>query len=203
MTMNPMYAQMGVSGVGAITSFIDQGTAAGLQAKLQKYRNQMLKVTAAMKRRTLTINEVSTRDAAVAMNWEIQKRAQQDQGSAEVSAAAAGVQGGSVDAIARGLRKSELDAQAARKSKYAAARRQHWQDQVDLTVGTIMGQDVTVVEKPNLMSAAMGLGKTLMSDFDRNQPEGDKLADRTLVGGKNPIFGSPQVDWWETTNFHN
>jgi len=203
MTINPMYAQMGLSVGQGITGFINQGTAASLAASLQKYRNRMLEITAAMERRTITLNQVSTRDATMRLSFDLQKQAARDQGAATVSAAAAGVQGGSVDATMRGLRQSALNAQAARKARYRGEMRQHFQDGVNLNVGTIMGKDIQVHPRPSILSAAVGIGGNLLDDFDRNQPAGDKLGDRTLFGGDNPIFGSPQVDWWETTNFHS
>jgi len=190
MTINPMYAQMGLSVGQGITSFVNQGIATSLARNLQKYRNRMLEITAAMSRGTITRNEIATEDATRRLSWDLQKKAAQDQAAATVSAAAAGVQGGSVDATMRGLRQSALNAQAARKARYKGEMQQHAQERVNLNVGTIMGESIQVHERPSLLSAAVGLGSNLLDDYDRNQPVGDKLGDQMKT-------------WWETTNFHN
>ncbi len=188
MTMNPIYAQMGLDVGTGVTSFINQGIASSLAAKLQKYRNRMLEVSAAMNRRVITLNEVATRDASIRMSWELQRTAAQDQGSAEVSAAAAGVQGNNVDATMRGLRSSALGAQAARKSRFRAEMRAHHNERVNLNVGTIMGKDIQVQSRPSMLSAAIGLGATLMDTYDADQPDGDKLGDS---------FEKTTKSWWE------
>ncbi len=188
MTMNPMYAQMGLDIGTSVTSFANQSIASSLQAKLQKYRNRMLEVSAAMNRRVITLNEIATRDASIRMSWELQKTGAQDQGSAEVSAAAAGVSGNNVDATMRGLRSSALGAQAARKSRFKQEMRSHFNERINNNVGAIMGKDIQVHSRPSLLSAAIGLGGTLMDTYDADQPDGEKLGDS---------FEKTTKAWWE------
>lgn len=178
MTINPMYARMGLSIAEGATGFLNQGIAASLQASLQKYRNQMLQISAAMANNAVTHNEISTRDASTRLNFAIQQQAAADQGSAEVAAAAAGVQGGSVDATMRGLRRSAANAQAARQMRAKAEAQAHHQERKNNNISAIFGRDTTPIDRPSLLSSAVGLGTTLLDNYDDYQPEGDKLGDQ-------------------------
>jgi len=185
MTVNPMHARMGLSLALGVTDHINQGTAAKLARSLQKYRNEMIKVTAAMNENVTLQNEVNTRDAAIRLQFDLEKRSQADQGTAAVAAAAAGVRGRSVDRTMRGLRRSALFANAARKERLRMEMASHANDRRNIRVGAIMGQDVTVHSKPSVMASMTKLGVNLLQDFDASQPEGDKIGDRLKR-------------WWET-----
>lgn len=182
--INPMYASMGLSVGQAATSFASDMIASSLANKLRKYRNTMLEITAAMTGNTITLNQHATRDASIRLQFDIAKQAAADQGSAEVAAAAAGVAGQSVNSAMRGLRSSAAAAQAARKAQRSSEFRAHSQERRNLAIGTLLGKDISVTSKPSIMSAAVGLGKSLIDDFDRAQPEGEKLGDQ-------------MKKWWE------
>jgi hypothetical protein len=98
------------------------------------------------------------------------------------------VQGNNVDATMRGLRASALGAQAARKARFKAEMRAHHNERINLNVGTIMGKDIQVQSRPSLLSAAIGLGATLVDTYDADQPDGDKLGDSLEKATK---------AWWE------
>jgi len=203
---NPMYAQMGIGVVEGVANYVNQRTASNLQRKLQKYRNQMLEVTAAMSRNAVTLNSIQTRDATIRLSFALQQQSSQDLATAEVHAAAAGVQGASVDATMRGLRASALGAQAARKANYRAEVRAAHQENVNINVSAILGRDTQVHSKPSLLSAGLGLGANMMDIYDANQPEGDKLSDpgaRLWGSSKDAKVGDQFKSWWNTTNFHN
>lgn len=176
--VNPMYASMGLSIGEAANSYASGLIASSLANKMRKYRNKMLEITAAMTGNTITLNQIATRDASVRLQFEIAKQAAQDQGSAEVAAAAAGVAGQSVNAAMRGLRSSAAAAQAARKAQRRSEFTAHSQERKNLAMSTLLGKDITITSKPSLMSAAVGLGKSLIDDFDNAQPEGEKLGDQ-------------------------
>lgn len=176
--MNPMYASMGLDLAQGLTGFAQASIASKLASKLQKYRNAMLEVSAAMSRSVAGLNKIATRDAGVRLQFSLQVQAAEDQGAARVAAAAAGVQGGSVDRTMRGLRQSAANAQAARKARTSAENRGHDNDLRNINVGAITGRDITVRSKPSLLAASVGIGKNLIDTYDRFQPEGDKLGDQ-------------------------
>jgi len=178
MTLPPMYADMGLSVAQGVAGFVQGRIASKLAGDMQKYRNQMLELTAAMTRDTITQNQIATRDASVRAAWAIETASAKDKGAAEVAAAAAGVKGGSVDRQMRGLRRSAQMAHAARKRKRDSEFRAHAQDKRNVAVGATLGRDITVNSKPSMLSSVMGIGTSLVDDFDRHQPEGDKIGDR-------------------------
>ncbi len=178
MTLNPMYANMGLSVAQGVAGFVQKGIASKLADDMQKHRNAMIALTAAMTQDTIMMNEISTRDASIRASFSIAQAGARDQGAAEVGAAAAGVKGASVDKTMRGLRRSALMAHAARKSKRDSELRAHAQESRNVAVGAILGKDITVNSKPSALMSIMGVGKNLIEDFDQSQPEGDKLGDR-------------------------
>lgn len=178
MTAQAAYAQMGLGVATGITNYLNAGIATKLANAMQKHRNAMLRLTAAMGRDVIGMNEIATRDAAVRAGWAIEMSSARDRGSAEVSAAAAGVQGHSVDRTMRGLRRSALMAHAARKKKRDSEFRSHAQERRNLNVQTILGRDITVNAKPSMLMAGMGLGASLYSTYNAAQPKGDKIGDQ-------------------------
>lgn len=184
MTLNPMYASMGLTVGEGVSGFINAGTASKLASSLQKYRNQMLEITAALGRRAISQNEIATRDAGIRISFALEAQSAKDIGAANVSAAAAGVQGGSVNATMRSLRRSAANAHAARKATTKNAMWGYANERVNLNVNAIMGRDITVVPRASLLSSVVGLGKGLLVNYDDAQPEGDKLGDQLRA-------------WWE------
>lgn len=182
MAISPMQASMGVDIAGAVGGFFEGRIASKLAGKLQKYRNEMLKITAMMSENVNMQNRIATRDANVRVMLSISAAAAEDRGRAEVSAAAAGVRGGSVDRTMRGLRRSAANAQAARKARAAGEMKSHANELKNIRVSAIMGRDITVQTKPSLLSSLNGLSATLADTFDRFQPEGEKLGD--ILKGK-------------------
>jgi hypothetical protein len=182
MTLNPLYASYGLTAVQGVTGFINAGTSAKLAAALQKYRNQMLQITRAMNDRAISQNEIRTRDASVRFAFAIEERAAVDQASAEVSAAAAGVQGMSVDRQMRGLRGSALRAHSARKERTRQEMAGHANERINNNVSTIMQRDITVQEKPSLMFHVAGLAKNLFEDREEAKtPSQRKASGGTLL----------------------
>ncbi len=187
MTLSPLYAQQGLSVVTGVTDFINAGTSAKLASALQKYRNQMIQITAAMNERAISQNEIRTRDASVRLAFAIEATSQADIASANVSAATAGVSGRSVDRQLRGLRGSALRAQAARKEKTRQEMTVHANDRINNRVSAIMQRDITIHEKPSLMFAVGGIAKSLFNNTQDSTPPSER--EKT---------GRTIMDWWQT-----
>lgn len=168
--INPMYASMGLDIAQGVGSFVEQGIASKLARKMQKYRNEMLAITAAMQQGTILENRVNTRDASIRLQVQLQLTAAEDQATATVSAAAAGVKGGSVDSTMRGLRRSAANAQGARKARLQMEMRAHDSESRNVTVSAILGKDVSVISRPSLLANVVGLGRTLLDTYEDDQP---------------------------------
>lgn len=187
MTISPLYARQGLTVVTGITDFINAGTSAKLAKAMQKYRNQMIEISAAMNARAISQNEIRTRDASVRLAFAIEVRSQQDIASANVSAAAAGVSGRSVDRQLRGLRGSALAAQAARKEQLRQEMSGHANDRINNRVSAIMQRDIEVHQKPSMMFALGGVAKSLFNNIEDATPPSER-------GGQN---GRTVIDWWQ------
>ena len=112
-----MYAQMGNKAVGVVSDHLLQNTQRKMQLDAQEHRNTMSAISAAMQSNNITREEINTQDSARRLKQQIDLASMQDKGNAEVSAAAAGVAGGSVDNTMRGLTRSAMQANYARIRK--------------------------------------------------------------------------------------
>jgi len=182
---------MGLAGVQAITGFANQSISANLAGKLQKYRNQVSAMMGAMNERAILLNEVGTRDASMRASFAIAQAAQRDQGSAEIAAAASGTSGRNVDSQMRGLRRSALYAQAARKMTTRAEMRGHQNERVNNRVSTILNQDITVHAKPSVLMAGMGAAKSMFEIWNADRTPSERAGLGTDPASSN------FVDWWE------
>jgi hypothetical protein len=169
MALNSVYAEFGLQLSQGIANFMIGSIQADLAATLQKYRNEILKVQEAMNANRITINEIDTVDATVRLKFAIQLQAAEDQGTAEVLAAAAGVKGANVDSTMRGLRRSAAFAQTARKTQLTSEMRGHLEERRSNALATAMNTDITVHQKPSVMSAALGIGMGLLNTYQNNQ----------------------------------
>jgi len=192
MTMNPMYAQMGLGLVQGVTGFVQAGSASRLARDMQRYQNEMRGITAAMNRDVILQNEIATRDAGRALQFDIALRAKRDQGAAAVSAAAAGVSGRNVDKTMRGLRGSALRAHAARKKRTEQEMRQHFQERKNNEISLIMGRDIQVHYRPSALAHMAGIGSNMFNIHQANQPPGDRFG-----GGRVDPTSDEFVDWWQ------
>lgn len=195
MTMNPMYASMGLTVGQGVTGFLNEGIASKLARSMQKYRNEMLQLTAAMNNDVITQNQIRTRDAAVALQFDIELRGAKDRGAAEVAAASAGVSGSNVDKTMRHLRGSALRAHAARKARTAQEMQGHAQERRNNNVSAILGQDIQVIARPSALAHLGGMATKLFDNYNDAQPEGDKIGDqlrRFTSSGR-----AARDSWWQ------
>ena len=179
MTLSPLNAQQGLTIAQGVAGFINDRTSAKLARSLQKYRNQMLEITAAMNARAISQNEIRARDATVRLAFQLEAASARDIGKANVSAAAAGVQGRSVDRQLRGLRGSLLNAHAARKEQVRQTMAGFANDRINNRVSAIMQTDITTHQKPSVMFALGGVAKGLFN----NSLEAKTPSERKAIAG--------------------
>lgn len=175
--MSLMYAQMGMSALSALGGYSTAKHNASMKRMMQDYNNSMSAFAAAQALNTQTGNEISVRDAAVTARQTIDLQSMQDRANAEVSAAAAGVAGGSVEAAMRGLTRSKLQAQEALRRKMQAHSRANTETRRGIAINKAMNKDISVIPKPSVASALLGLGASMIDVYDQHQPEGQKTTD--------------------------
>ena len=172
-----MQLKMGMQAIGALSDFGIQQTQHRMNVASQEHRNVMNQLSSGIQQNAVTIAEIQTQDSAVRLSEAIQTQSMKDKGSAAVSAAAAGVQGGSVKATMLGLRRSALQAQDARIRNRDSALTAQAENRKNIELSAIMGRDISVLPAPSAASALLGLGASLVDTWDANQPQGSTSAD--------------------------
>ena len=174
---NPVTMKMGVQAVGAFTDFALQGIQADMAAAAQAYGNSMRRLSAAQQLNSVSLAEAQLRDKSARLSASLQQQSLKDRGAASVSAAAAGVAGGSVRQALLGLRRSAIGAQDARMRNLNSNLLAQDKQRKNIQLAAILGQDNTVIARPSAASAMLGLGATLIDTYDANQPEGSRTFD--------------------------
>jgi hypothetical protein len=172
-----VYGKMGIQAIGAISDFGLQKTQHKMQVAAQAHRDVMNQLSSGIQQNAVTVAEIQTQDKAVRLSEAIQTQSMKDKGSAAVSAAAAGVQGGSVNATMLGLRRSALRAQDARIRNRDSALQAQAEDRKNIELSAIMGKDISIIPAPSAASALLGLGASIFDTWDANQPQGSQSAD--------------------------
>ncbi len=174
---NAMQMRMGVQAFGGVADFMIGGIQASMNEAAQAHSNTMRELASAQATNQVTLAESQIRDKSVRLSAALQQQSLKDQGAAEVSAAAAGVKGGSVDQMMLGLRRSAVQAQDARMRNRDANLLAQDTQRNNIKLASILGEDISVLPQPSVASAMLGLGATLLDTYDENQPKGSKFAD--------------------------
>lgn len=167
--------------VSGFNSMMLGQTQAAMQEAAQEHANSMRKISSAQQQNSVTLEEANIQDNSVRLGTSIQEQAMKDRGAAEVSAAAAGVAGGSVDQALLGLRRSATQAQDARMRNMTSQLYATEQQRKNIRIAGVLGQDNSVVMAPNMASTMLGLGVNALEGWDKNQPKGSKIADGARV----------------------
>lgn len=175
--MDIMYAQMGMGLIGGLAEIGTAKTEAKLAQMTQKYQNTMADISKAQSLNVLTDNEISFRDSVVHTKKAMELASLQDKSAAAVSAATAGVDGGSARAVLRGLTRSRLSAVSALDKSVTAQRRAFVNERRNVEVASIYGKDISVIPRPSTASSLLGLAAGMIDIYDKNQPEGSKTTD--------------------------
>ena len=178
-------AKLGNQALQAGTNFLLSDIQVKLQRDAQAHRETMADISAALQTNSITHSEVEALDQSRRLEKQIDIASMQDKGQAEVNAAAAGVSGGSVDKVIRGLERSALNANYARIESLENTLNARGQDRKNVTLSRIFNRDTTVFQSPSVGASLLGLGTTLVDTYNQNQPRGQGLANKLskLLGG--------------------
>jgi hypothetical protein len=146
-----------------------------LQREFQRHKNAVLGLNANLQRDALELKEIDARQADRDLSEQIQMQGMAQKAQAEVSAAAAGVTGGSVEAVMTGLERSAMRAQAARMENTSSLFRQLGQQRRDINVGQILGEDRTVIPGPSVGSLLLSMGTSALQGYGSQKEFGSKL----------------------------
>jgi hypothetical protein len=148
---------------------------AGLEEKMQAYRNTMSKLSAARATNAVQVNEARTVDAATIADAMMQRQALQDQGRVEMEAAASGTTGNSVKMVMDDLKASAGRASYAQKRQTSQALSEMREDRKSIAINSVLNKDIQVIPKPSIGSALLGAGTNLLNIYDSHQPEGSRI----------------------------
>lgn len=176
-----MYAQMGISAIGGLTDFAVAREQAKIDAAVQRYNNTISAINAAQAENTITLSEIQAADASQRQSLEIQEQLIRAEGAAQVSAGAAGVAGGSVENVMRGLRSSASRAQYARKEQTRMQMEAFGRERTQVAVARVTNKDISITSKPNVGAALMGIGTDMLKIWDKHNTPGETL--RARLGG--------------------
>ena len=179
--MGPKGLKMGVAAIGGVTNYLVQGVQARMNESAQEFSNTMRKISSAQQLNAAARSTAQIQDKAVRLGQSMSEKSMQDIGSAEVNAAAAGVEGGSVDRALLGLRRSALGAQDARLRNRDSALLGVEQQKKGIRLAGIFGEDISVIPRPNPASALLGLGMQMIEIQDENNPDGYQIADNPTL----------------------
>ena len=163
--------------VGGVAATSTRKIQADMNAASQAYGNTMRKISTSQNLNAVTQNTIAVEDKARRLEGVLQQQSIKDSAAAEVNAAAAGVAGGSVQQTLLGLRRSALNAQNARMRNLVSAQFSADKQKSNIRLAGIMGEDISVLQRPSVASSLLGLGATLLDKYDNNQPKGSRSVD--------------------------
>ena len=165
------------SAVGGLADSATRSIQADMSKASQAYGNTMRKISTAQNLNAVTQNTIAVEDKARRLEGVLQQQSIKDTASAEVNAAAAGVAGGSVQQTLLGLRRSALNAQNARMRNVISAQVSSSKQKSNIRLAGIMGEDISVIQRPSAAASLLGLGASLLDKYDNNQPKGSRAID--------------------------
>jgi hypothetical protein len=167
----------GLAAFGGLADAYTKNIQIGMKESAQAYSNTMRQISTAQSLNASTLHEVNLQDSSKRLEATLQLESLKNVAASEVSAAAAGVAGGSVEQALLGLKRSALGAQHARmrnldSSLFAASKQKS-----NIRLAGIMGKDISVIQRPSTASALLGMGASLLDKYDANLPKGLQARD--------------------------
>jgi hypothetical protein len=169
--MSLMYAQMGMSIIGAANSFGAAKHESKIARMTQAYNNKMADISLAQTKNNLTRTEINIRDAGVRASEAIQLQALEDSAMASVTAAHAGASGSSVDDTMQSLTRSRLRASGALKYRLKQQGAENLNNRRNAQMQAVYGRDVSPISGPSVSASLLGLGVSMLDIYDRNTPD--------------------------------
>ena len=144
----------------------------------QRHRNAILDINTMMQLNDLELQEIDVRNMSRDASKSIQLQRLQQEGVSEVSAAAAGVAGGSVDAVMRGIKRNSMLSQARRIEDTSTSYRKLGKQRQNININRILSEDRTVIPGPTVGGLLLSMGTSVAGAYADNTSFGD-----TKLGG--------------------
>lgn len=188
--MSLMFAQMGLAVIGQFSSHSTNDLQARLDRSMQAYRNTLTALSAAGAQNAITLNSIDAADVAEEEALQIRVQGLQQQGTAEVAAAASGTSGNSVGAVVQSLKANALRANTARLKTLGRQLQSYDAQREQTELDKRLNTDISVIPSPSIGSSLLGLGTNLLKIVNSHQTPGNTIAARlsgtvgsTAIGG--------------------
>jgi hypothetical protein len=182
--MSAALLQAGIGAGSALAGYFLAKEQTKLQRESQRHRNAILKLNSNLKRNALELQEIDARNINRDIDKQLQLQSMQAKAAGEVSSAAAGVSGGSVEAAMRGLERNAMFAQAARMRNTSTTFRKLGQQRRNINVGEILGEDRTVIPGPSVGSLLLSMGTAAVDAYGTNTQFANPALNKFFEGRK-------------------
>lgn len=146
------------------------------------FNNEQALLASAHQQGLITMNQIFADEAQITESLAIQKQEARLLANAEVSAAAAGVAGVSVDNQKTRIRRSAAQQQVARRQRNIAERAATVEQKFQASMGAIASQDRTVITQPSASTSLLGAAASGLSHVRQTAP--DLITSLLTFGGK-------------------
>lgn len=164
-----MMSQMGLSAINGIAGMFISAAERDIQKIMDNYNNTMAALAAAESNNALTRNEIAIGDQAKMVEAQDQSMAMQAKEQARVEAAAAGVEGNSVDSTLHGIDRGKAQKQAALAREQKTALVGINDQRRSVAVNLAYGKAISVMPS-TLPSQMLGLSANLLDIYKTYQP---------------------------------
>lgn len=151
----------------AIAKFAGDSANAKAQKKIQRYKNKMTNLAAAMSMNSITENEAMAVQQSARQAVAMRRDEMSTLGSTAVAAAAAGVKGNSVNLsvvdVQRNAGRAERDRQIDLEQQFL----QFQQQRQSTVLSAAQGQDISYIPRPNFLSYALQAAPSVMSAYGK------------------------------------
>jgi len=199
------WLSLGLNLLGGYAQYNAAKTQAKAQRAWQQYSNTMVRLSDAVNQNAITTNEILSQQAFADQAINIKQSNILTEAQAQVSAAAAGVKGNSVDDVMLDINRNAANAENQRQNDLAASYLTFDQQRQSSSMSAAMSQDYSYIPRPKLGSYLLDAtvksfggqgGFSSGSTPNMNKPvsAGAKNSDGTSTQ-------SPSVDWSTPKSF--
>lgn len=194
------WLSLGLNLAGGYMSYQADKASAKAAKAWQAYSNTMARLSDGINQNAITTNEILSEQAFADQAIGIKQSNILTQAQAEVSAAAAGVKGISVDDVHRDINRNAAVAENQRQNNLVAARLSFDQQRLSSSMSAAMQQDYSYIPSPKLGSYLLGaVQKSLGSGS--NTPTPNMNGYKPKGGDSDSSSKSAPVDWSTPRSF--
>lgn len=199
------WLSLGLNVLGAYSSYQADKAAAKAQKAWQAYSNTMARLSDGLNQNAITTNEIFSERAFAEQAIGIKQSNILADAQAEVSAAAAGVKGISVDDVMQDINRNAANAESKRQDDLVASRLAFDQQRQSSAMSAAMKQDYSYIPSPKLGSYLLNaVSKSFGGSGGFGGSGSTPSMKPTSAGGDSGgVSKRPSVDWSTPSSFFN